>query len=147
MTWAIRDAEANDHGQWLRLWQGYLDFYGVPLAAEVTETTWTRILDPECRLNCRLALQGDRVAAFAVWHHHVASWSDRDDCYLEDLFVDPAARGQGVGRALMEDLTTLARTRGFGRLYWHTDQENRRARALYDSYAKADGHVRYRFAL
>jgi GNAT superfamily N-acetyltransferase len=84
---------------------------------------------------------------FAVWHHHVASWHTADDCYLEDLFVDPAARGQGLGRALLDDLIATARARGFGRIYWHTNEGNARARALYDSYTPADGHLRYRMAL
>lgn len=143
----IRDAAPDDAAEWLVLWQGYLDFYKVPLPPAVTALTWGRILDHDNRLNCRLAVQGVKVVGFAVWHHHVASWSDRDDCYLEDLFVAPEARGQGIGRALIDDLAALARSRGFGRFYWHTDEDNARARALYESYARADGHVRYRFAL
>lgn len=143
----IRDVEPEDAAAWRALWQGYLDFYNVTLAPEVTAKTWARILDPDNRLNCRLALQGGTLTGFAVWHHHVASWSDRDDCYLEDLFVAPDARGHGIGRALIDDLAALARARGFGRFYWHTDQDNTRARALYDTYAQADGHVRYRHAL
>ena len=129
----IRDAAAGDAADWIALWQCYLDFYKVPLAPEVTARTWARIIDPDSRLNCRLALQDGTIVGFAVWHHHVASWSDRDDCYLEDLFVAPGARGHDIGRALIDDLTALARSRGFGRFYWHTDQANTRARALYDS--------------
>ena len=70
-----------------------------------------------------------------------------DDCYLEDLFVDPAARGQGIGRALITDLIEFARNRGWKRLYWNTDASNSAARALYDQFAQDDGHVRYRLKL
>lgn len=56
-------------------------------------------------------------------------------------------RGHGIGRALIDDLRTLARARGWKRLYWHTGRDNARARALYDSYTPEDGHVRYRMTL
>lgn len=147
MTWTIRDAAVQDRDGWRRLWQGYLAFYAVPLDHDVTETTWARILDPDSRLSCRVAVRDGGLGGFAVWHHHVASWSPRDDCYLEDLFVDPSLRGSGLGRALIDDLIHLARDRGFGRLYWHTDEGNARARTLYDSYAPSDGHIRYRIGL
>jgi GNAT superfamily N-acetyltransferase len=147
MTWSIRDPRDGDQAEWLRLWQGYLDFYSTALAPEVTRATWDRILDPESRLSCRVASRGGALGGFAVWHHHVASWSLQDDCYLEDLYVDPGLRGAGLGRALIDDLIGVARDRRFGRIYWHTNATNSRARALYDRYAPADGHIRYRFRL
>jgi len=70
-----------------------------------------------------------------------------DDCYLEDLFVTAEARGKGVGRALIEDLKSLAKSKGWNRLYWHTDENNATARKLYDSFAPSDGHIRYRIRL
>jgi GNAT superfamily N-acetyltransferase len=147
MTLTIRDAVPADAPRWRGLWAQYLAYYRTDLAPQVTDTAWARILDPASRLSCRVAVLDGQVMAFAVWHHHVASWHVADDCYLEDLFVDPAARGQGLGRALIDDLAALARARGYGRFYWHTGQDNARARALYDSYTLADDHVRYRFAL
>ncbi|WP_301458807.1 GNAT family N-acetyltransferase, partial [Pseudorhodobacter sp.] len=57
------------------------------------------------------------------------------------------ARGRGLGRALLDDLIAICRENGYSRLYWHTDEANARARALYDSYAPYDGHVRYRIKL
>jgi GNAT superfamily N-acetyltransferase len=99
-------------------------------------------------MSARVAVDAaGKVQGFAVWHHHVASWHLANDLYLEDLFVDAAARGTGLGRALLDDLFALARARGFGRIYWHTDEGNARARSLYDSYAPADGHIRYRLKL
>lgn len=144
----IRDATASDEAGFRRLWAAYLAFYDVTLDAAVTDQTWTRILDPASPLSARLAVDSaGTVRGFAVWHHHIASWHLANDLYLEDLFVHPAARSAGLGRALLDDLFALARARGFGRIYWHTDEGNARARALYDSYALADGHIRYRVTL
>jgi len=87
------------------------------------------------------------VIGFAIRQHHPSTWVMGDDCYLEDLFVDGTARGHGAGRALIDDLRSLAKARGWHRLYWHTGRGNARARALYDSYVEEDGHVRYRMTL
>ncbi len=131
---------------WRRLWAQYLAFYGVTLASEITDFTWTRLMDPASALKARLAVEAD-VLGFAIHQHHPSTWVMGEDCYLEDLFVAEPARGKGVGRALIEDLRALAAARGWRRLYWHTDQGNARARALYDSFVPSDGHVRYRMEL
>jgi GNAT superfamily N-acetyltransferase len=144
----IRDATAADEAGFRRLWDGYLAFYHVTIDPAVTDQTWSRILDPASPLSARVAVDSaGTVRGFAVWHHHISTWHLANDLYLEDLFVDPAARGAGLGRALLDDLFALARARGFGRIYWHTDEGNARARSLYDSYAPADGHIRYRLKL
>jgi GNAT superfamily N-acetyltransferase len=144
----IRDATAADEAGFRRLWDAYLAFYDVTLDPAVTDQTWARILDPASPMSARVAVDAaGQVQGFAVWHHHIASWHLANDLYLEDLFVDADARGTGLGRALLDDLFALARARGFGRIYWHTDEGNARARSLYDSYAPADGHIRYRLVL
>ena len=144
MTLEIKDATAADHPAWVDLWQHYLTFYKVTLSAEVTGHTWARILDPASRLSGRFAFLDGVMIGFAIHHHHASTWVAGDDCYLEDLFVSASARGLGLGRALIDDLIEVAKSKGFKRLYWHTDEENSTARRLYDHYAKADGHVRYR---
>ncbi len=143
----IRDMEAADEAAWHELWSGYLTFYRVDLPQTVTDFTWTRLMDPGTVLKGRLAVAQGEPVGFAIYQHHPSSWVLGDDCYLEDLFVADAARGLGVGRALIDDLRRVAAARGWRRLYWHTDQNNTRARALYDSIVPSDGHVRYRLAL
>jgi GNAT superfamily N-acetyltransferase len=103
-------------------------------------------MDPASPMKMRLAEEG-ALLGFAIHQHHPSTWVMGDDCYLEDLFVAPAARGRGVGRALIEDLQTLARSRGWHRLYWHTNEGNTTARRLYDSITPSDGHIRYRLKL
>lgn len=147
MTLDIRDARAEDEVAWRRLWAGYLVFYKVELAEEVTAFTWARILDPQSRLSMRVAIVDGALAGFAIHHFHDSTWSMTPEVYLEDLFLDEAFRGRGVGRALIDDLIALARAKGWAGLYWHTQDDNATARKLYDHYVKADNHVRYRLAL
>ena len=147
MTLLIRNASPEDEHGWHDLWQAYLAFYRVDLAPEVTGHTWARLMDPASPLKARLATRDGAITGFAIHQHHPSSWVPGDDCYLEDLFVADSERGTGTGRALIDDLIALARAKGWHRLYWHTSKDNARARALYDSYAESDGHIRYRLTL
>ncbi len=143
----IRDGLAPDEAAWRGLWQGFLAYYDVNLPEEVTAFTWARLLNPASPLKARLAEVDGKVVGFAIHQHHPSTWVMGDDCYLEDLFVSPDARGLGVGRALIEDLKVLAKSKGWLRLYWNTDASNETARKLYDSITPDDGHIRYRLSL
>jgi GNAT superfamily N-acetyltransferase len=143
----IRDATPGDAAAWRRLWADYLAFYGVGLEPEVTDATWARLMDERSPVKARLAVVAGEVLGFAIHLHHPSTWVATEDAYLEDLFVAAAARGHGLGRALIDDLVAIARAKGWARLYWHTNEGNTRARALYDQYVKSDGHIRYRMTL
>ena len=143
----IRDASPDDRRAWLTLWQGFLDFYKTDLDPAITAHTWDRLMDPANAMKMRVADAPEGLVGFAIHQHHPSTWVMGNDCYLEDLFVDPAARGQGIGRALIEDLQDLAKAQGWHRLYWHTNHDNAAARRLYDSFGPADGHIRYRFGV
>jgi GNAT superfamily N-acetyltransferase len=144
MTLEIRDAGKDDEAGWLHLWNLYLEFYNVALDEVVTSATWARILDPASPLAMRVAVMDGELAGFAIHLAHPSTWVAGHDCYLEDLFLDQHFRGQGIGRALIDDLIAICQQKGWERLYWHTDENNQTARKLYDSYVKSDGHVRYR---
>lgn len=143
----IRDATPADKAAWLVLWQGFLDFYGEDLDPAITQFTWKRLMDPANAMKMRLAVVEGVPLGFAIHQHHPSTWVMGEDCYLEDLFVSPQARGQGLGRALIQDLMVLAKARGWHRLYWHTGHDNATARKLYDSIIPADGNIRYRLHL
>jgi GNAT superfamily N-acetyltransferase len=143
----LRDLHATDTVAFAGLWRDYLAFYKVVLSEAVNHSTWARLIDAQHPVTARVAVLDGAMVGFAIHMHHASTWVLGDDCYLEDLFVAESARGHGIGRALIDDLLVLARTKGWHRVYWHTDAGNTRARTLYDQYTPSDGHIRYRLRL
>lgn len=143
----IRGPSFEEKPDWLPLWRGYLTFYESSLSDAVTDLTWRRFHDPDEPMHCLAAYDGGRMVGFASHVFHRSSWSEHPYCYLEDLFVDPAARGRGTARRLILAVAEAARARTCGRLYWATREDNATARALYDKVAVLSGFVQYRMPL
>ena len=73
------------------------------------------------------------AVGFAVWFHSYSTFLSRRGLYLEDLFVLPAWRGRGVGRALLRHLARVAIERGCGRMEWSVLNWNDPAIGFYRS--------------
>src|SRR5690606_36379133 len=94
---------------------------------------------------CLVATSEDDVpVGLAHVLFHRSTWSPTWYCYLEDLFVQPTERGKGIGRALIEAVSTEAAPRRSTRPYWATQEFNYRARELYDQLATKSPFVQYR---
>ena len=148
---SVRFVQRGDFDRWLPLWDGYNAFYGregpTALASEVTESTWRRILDPGEPVHALLAERDGRVVGLAHYIFHRTTIAVGPTCYLQDLFTEPAARGGGIARALIEHVSERARAAGAARLYWQTHESNATARRLYDRVAVNSGFLVYRKAL
>jgi GNAT superfamily N-acetyltransferase len=99
---AIRIAplQQSERARWVQLWSEYQRFYGVELPAAVTEATWRRL--HEGRVH-GLGARDPAGHLIGIVHYlyHEDTWSTVPACYLQDLYVDPAARGTGCGRMLI----------------------------------------------
>ncbi|MCX7359051.1 MAG: GNAT family N-acetyltransferase [Alphaproteobacteria bacterium] len=141
----VRGAHPTDRAAWEPLWQGYLAFYESELPAAVTDTTWSRFHNPAEPMLCLVAEDDDgSLLGFTNLIFHRGTWTIGDFCYLEDLFVAPAARNRGIARALIEAVYALADQRGAERVYWLTHETNTTARKLYDQVARHLGFIQYR---
>lgn len=134
-----------DRARWEVLSRGYKAFYETELPDAKYEETWRRLMGGDGVYGYAAHLDGYLVG---ITHYlfHTNVWT-QDVCYLQDLFVDTAARGKGVARALIEQVARRARERGVSRLYWLTKQDNATARALYDKVAQHAGFIRYDYRL
>ena len=140
----IRPARATDRAGWLPLWQGYLAYYRHTLPAAQTDLTFARALDPAEPLHLVIAERDGACLGFATYVLHRSTWAATCYCYLEDLFVAPAARGQGIATALIAAVTQAAQAAQAERLYWVTEAENTTAQKLYDRLATRSSYVQYR---
>jgi RimJ/RimL family protein N-acetyltransferase len=143
MSASIRAIRPSDREAWNILWQGYLTFYEHELTAEQTELTWQRLCDEDYEMyGLVLELDGELVglAHFSFTH---SSWTENRDLYLEDLYLSPAVRGQGLGKALILALDEIAHEEGSRKVWWETHKDNAVARRLYDSVANLSEFVKY----
>lgn len=89
------------------------------------------LFGPQPRAEAVLATHGEQAVAFALFFHTYSTFLARPGLWLEDLYVQPAHRGQGVGRALLRHVAQLAAQRGCGRLEWSVLDWNAPAQAFY----------------
>jgi GNAT superfamily N-acetyltransferase len=144
----VRRLRDDDRPAWDGLWDGYLRFYRADVGPAVTDSTFARLRDGrDGMLGLVAADEDDRPIGLAHLVFHPSTWSATDYCYLEDLYISPAARGGGVARALFEAVYDAARARGADRVYWHTQQYNGAARSLYDTVGRLTSFVVYEHEL
>lgn len=140
----IRPIASDERSAWELLWRGYLTFYESSQTPEAMDVTWARIHDPAEPMFALGAERDGRLIGLVQYLFHRSFWTIGNYCYLQDLFVTPDARGTGAGRALIEAVEREARAAGASRVHWLTKEDNRAARALYDTLADRSGFIQYR---
>ncbi|HET9471308.1 MAG TPA: GNAT family N-acetyltransferase, partial [Usitatibacter sp.] len=134
-----------DREGWEPLARGYKAFYKTETSAAEYDAAWARILARGDVFGIGAKVDG-KLVGIAHYLLHASAWADRV-CYLQDLFVAPEARGRGIARALIEAVAQAAREARATRCYWHTQEDNATARALYDRVGRFKGFIRYDYPL
>ena len=144
----IRPVARQDFEQWLPLLDGYNAFYGrsgpTALDPEVTRMTWHRFFDAYEPVHGLVAESGGELIGLVHYLFHRSTTAIQPSCYLQDLFTAAAARGKGVGRALINGVYERALLAGSPRVYWQTHETNHTAMQLYDKVAERSGFLVYR---
>ncbi len=145
---SVRFVTRQDYDQWLALWDGYNAFYGrsgaTALAPEITRMTWARFFDAYEPVYGLVAESGGQLLGLTHYLFHRSTTAIEPSCYLQDLFTSEAARGNGVGRALIKEVYHQAKLTGSPRVYWQTYETNLTAMQLYDKVAERTKIVVYR---
>jgi GNAT superfamily N-acetyltransferase len=144
----VRPVAREDYDRWLPLWDGYNAFYGrhgaTALDPAITATTWQRFFDTDEPVHALVAEEDGQLLGLTHYLYHRSTTAIAPICYLQDLFTSEAARGKGVGRALIESVYARAKVVGASRVYWQTHETNATAMQLYDRIAERSGFLVYR---
>ncbi|MEI6027460.1 MAG: GNAT family N-acetyltransferase [Betaproteobacteria bacterium] len=133
--------QAHHRPAWQPLVEGYKSFYRTPTTKLENDLAWARILAAD-HVNGLGAVLNGRLVGIAHFLYQASTWADRV-CYLQDLYTDESARGQGVASALIQAVAVRAGQAGAARYYWLTRENNAVARSLYDKVARFNGFIRY----
>jgi GNAT superfamily N-acetyltransferase len=140
----VRPLAHSDHADWRRLWTDYLIFYETKLPEEVYAVTWKRLFTAgEFEPKGFIATLDGKAVGLTHYLYHRSCWSEKNNCYLQDLFADPQVRGKGVGASLIEAVKQEAAKIGVKNVYWMTHETNTTARKLYDHVARRTGFIEY----
>ena len=128
----IRSATRADVGTILRFVRELAAFEREPDAVEATEPMLAEALFGEKPAAEALIAENEHgPLGFALFFHNFSTWTGKRGLYLEDLYVTPDARGQGVGGALLSHLAGMALDRGCARFEWSVLDWNADAIAFY----------------
>lgn len=142
----IRGAAQQDLPELLPLLRAYCEFYEVsPTEEGLREMAASVIALPDDQAFVLVATDRDeRIVGLAVCCWKWSSLRGARIVFLDDLFVDPAARGEGHADALIEAVADIARRGGGAAVEWLTATDNHRAQTVYDRVGgKAETLIEY----
>ncbi|MEU4841695.1 GNAT family N-acetyltransferase [Nocardia testacea] len=97
------------------------------------EQLHTALFGPDPAVFAHVALLEGAISGCAIWFRNFSTWDGVHGIHLEDLYVTPAARGSGLGRALLAALADEARTHGYTRVSWSVLTWNTPSIGFYES--------------
>jgi GNAT superfamily N-acetyltransferase len=119
MPFDIRYARPNDVGAIHAMIAELADYERLSHLCVASESDLAAALfEPQPAAEVLVASEGGELAAFALFFHNFSTFLGRRGLWLEDLFVRPAHRRQGIATALLATLAGIARQRGCGRFEW-----------------------------
>lgn len=145
MPLTVRPLRPDDRAAWQVLHEGYHAFYDRPgLPQSFHDQAFQRLMSGNAQdFHGLVADDGGRLLGLVHYVFHPHLWRPEGVCYLQDLFTAPVARGQGVGRALIEAVYAAADAEGVPAVYWTTQEFNYAGRILYDKVGTRTPFIRY----
>ena len=134
MTLSIRPARPDDAGLVLGFNRELAEYEKLLHEVVASEADIARALfEPEPKVFCDIAEWNGKPAGFAIWFYSYSTFTGRHGIWLEDLFVRPEHRGQGIGKALMVSLAKRCVDEGLSRFAWWVLNWNEPSRVFYRS--------------
>lgn len=141
---SVRAPGDNEFGPWAALFRGYRAFYQFDPDEAIVERVWSWVHDHHHETHALVALDRDaQMMGLAHYRRFARPSTGSVGIWLDDLFVDPQHRGQGIGRILIDAVTDLSARDGCSIVRWITAADNLPGQRLYDSLSTKTTWITY----
>lgn len=142
----VNHLSKDDRQDWQRLYEGYAAFYKMPMNDDILNQAWEWIFNET--IYCIIA-KDDSGHGIGLMHFRAKPSPLRGKMvgFLDDLFVEPEARGKGTVEALFEMLKAEGQKHNWPSISWITGDDNYRGRGVYDKIAKKTAWNTYQLEL
>ena len=131
----IRFLEQKDKENWSKLYNGYADFYKVPMNKKILDTLWEWLHDESHIVNGICYELEGKIIGIAHYRAEPRPIEGEYFGFIDDLFVDPEFRGKKVAKKIMDHLKSLSLENNWGGIRWITNSSNKKAKKLFDKIA------------
>ena len=139
----IRNLKQKDKENWAKLYNGYANFYKVPMNTEVLDTLWGWIHDESHDVKGLCFELEGKIVGIAHYRTMPRPIKGQYIGFLDDLFVEPEFRGQQIAQKLISHLKSLSKDNNWDGIRWITHSSNENAKKLYDKIANNTGFELY----
>ena len=144
MTVTVRQADQKDRDGWDALFEEYCRFGGEEQTTAMRDKVWGWIADPNAQTRCFVAEDDNQqLVGFVHFRSYERPMPATIGAYIDDMFVTPSARGQGIVDMMIRAVGDFANDQGWDVVRWMTSETNYRARAVYDRHAKKSNWITY----
>jgi GNAT superfamily N-acetyltransferase len=132
----IREIRLKDKNQWEVLYRKYADFYEVEMNDKILNTVWEWIHDNSHDV-CGLVYEKDnKIIGLAHYRKMPSPLRGKYVGFLDDLFVEPKNRRNGVGKKIIEEINKISKRNNWNLIRWITRDDNTIAKSLYEKLSK-----------
>ena len=139
----IRFLEQKDKEKWAKLYNGYADFYKVPMNSGILDTLWDWIHDDNHIINGICYELEGKIVGIAHYKTMPRPIKGQYIGFLDDLFVEPDFRRKKIAQKLINHLKSLSKDNNWDGIRWITHSSNDNAKKLYDKIANNTGFELY----
>ncbi len=132
----IREIRLDDKEEWKILYKGYADFYKVEMSDEILNTVWEWIHDNNHDVSGLVYEKDNKIIGIAHYRRMPSPLRGKYIGFLDDLFVDPKHRKNGVGEKIIKELKVISKRNDWNLVRWITRDDNTKAKSLYQKLSK-----------
>lgn len=144
---SIRYVKDEDFVQWTKMYSDYASVWEEPITEERLKKIWKFLTQEKHHAFGLVACSEKDLAGFCHYMTYPHTYSAKYTCYIQDIYVLPKYRMQGIATRLIENVAETGKNEGWNRIHWKTFKDNKIAQTVYDKIATRGEEIHYMYNL